>query len=79
MSVETTGFAGDPFHEGAGGHPMDSLRGGMNGPHTQMPDESTAQTNPRSAATDNVGQTWNATILAPTPAPTGDNDGMRAH
>lgn len=78
MTVEIIGFAGDPYHEGTS-HPMDGLRGGMNGPHTQLPDESTAQTNPRSAAADNVGPTWNTTVLAPTPAPTGDNDTARAH
>lgn len=72
------GFAGDPFHEGTS-HPMDSLVGGMNGPHTQMPMDSTSMDNPRSAAADNVGPTWNTSSLAPTPAPTGDNDGMRAH
>lgn len=78
MGMGYEGFAGDPFHEGAT-QPMDSLKGGMNGPHTQTPAESSAMTNPRSAAPNNIGQTWNSSSLAPTPAPTGDNDGARVH
>lgn len=71
------GFAGDPYHEGCA-KPMLSLRGGMDEPPTQMPRESEAMTNPRSAAADNVGQSWNSTSLAPTPAPTGNNDKVEA-
>jgi hypothetical protein len=72
------GFAGDPGHEG-GSQPMAGLKGGMQAPHTQMPMDSEAQTNPRSAAADNVAQTWNATSLAPSAGSTGSNDGQRAH
>lgn len=72
------GLTGDPFHEGSS-KPLEHLKGGMEAAPTQMPMDSVAMTNPRSAAPDNVQQTWNTTSLAPTPAPTGDNDRMRAH
>jgi hypothetical protein len=72
------GFAGDPFHEG-GSQPLAHLKGGMEGPNTQQPMTSEAMTNPRSAATDNVNQTWNATSLAPSAGSTGNNDKAEAH
>lgn len=72
------GFAGDPFHEG-GSQPQAHLKGGMEQPHTQMPMTSEAQTNPRSAGTDNVGQSWNSTSLGEHPAPTKSNDKNKAH
>lgn len=72
------GFAGDPFHEG-GSQPLDSLKGGMEQPHTQMPATSEAMTNPRSAGTDNVGQTWNSTSLGASAGTTGSNDKNKAH
>lgn len=78
MADMYTGFAGDPYHEGAS-QPLAHLKGGMEAAPTQTPMTSDAMTNPRSAATDNMGQTWNSTSLAPTPAPTGANDAMRAH
>lgn len=71
--MSDTGFTGDPFHEGTA-KPMLHLQGGMDGAPTQMPMTSEAMTNPRSAAPDNIGPTWNTTTLAPTPAPTPDND-----
>ena len=73
-----TGFSGDPFHEGTS-KPLMPLQGGMQEIHTQMPMDSEAMTNPRSASTDAVNQTWNTTVLAPTPAPTGNNDRHEAH
>lgn len=73
-----TGFSGDPFHEGTS-KPLMSLQGGMDLPPTQMPMDSEAMTNPRSAAPDNIQQTWNTTSLAPTPAPTPNNDKVEAH
>jgi hypothetical protein len=76
--MSDTGWTGDPYHEGAS-QPMAHLQGGMQEIHTQMPMDSEAMTNPRSAGTDNVQQTWNTTTLAPTPAPTGANDGAKAH
>jgi hypothetical protein len=76
--VSETGFAGDPFHEG-GSQPMAALKGGMEMPNTQMPMASEAQTNPRSASTDNVMQTWNTTVLAPSAGSTGNNDSAEAH
>lgn len=72
------GFAGDPFHEGTS-KPMASLKGGMEGPHTQAPMDSDAMTNPRSASTDTVAQTWNSTSLAPSAGSTGNNDKAEAH
>lgn len=72
-----TGFPGDPFHEGTS-KPMASLKGDMIGPHTQMPMESEAMTNPRSASVDNIQGRWNA-FEAPIPAPTGGNDKNAAH
>lgn len=78
MTDMTSGFAGDPFHEGVS-QPLAHLKGGMEPAPTQMPATSEAMTNPRSAGADNVGQSWNSTSLAPTPAPTGSNDAMRAH
>lgn len=73
-----TGFEGDPYHEGAS-QPMASLKGGMEEPHTQQPMGSEAMTNPRSAAPDNVAQTWNSTSLAPSAGSTGNNDKAAAH
>jgi hypothetical protein len=73
-----TGFTGDPFHEGTS-KPLMPLQGGMEGPHTQAPMDSTAMTNPRSASTDNVQQTWNTTALAPSAGTTSSNDGHKAH
>jgi len=71
-------LAGDPYHEG-GSQPLAGLKGGMDAPYTQMPMNSDAMTNPRSAATDNMGQSWNSTTLAPAPAATGNNDKAEAH
>lgn len=73
-----TGFSGDPYHEGAS-QPMAGLKGGMEMPNTQAPMDSDAMTNPRSASADNVQQTWNTTVNAPLPAPTGNNDKAEAH
>ncbi|MEW1547536.1 hypothetical protein [Streptomyces tsukubensis] len=70
------GFTGDPYHEGAS-QPLAGLKGDMAQPNTQQPMDSEAQTNPRSAATDNVAQTWNSTSLAPTPAGTGSSDSRK--
>ena len=56
------GFAGDPGHEG-GSQPMKSLQGGMAMPYTQSPMTSENQVNPRSAAPDNIGSTWNTTVI----------------
>ncbi|AXG81155.1 hypothetical protein [Streptomyces paludis] len=72
------GFAGDPFHEG-GSQPMAGLKGGMEQPHTQQPATSEAQTNPRSAGTDNVGQSWNSTSLGASAGTTGSNDKNKPH
>jgi hypothetical protein len=71
-------LSGDPFHEGSS-KPQQSLQGGMEMPHTQTPMTSEAQTNPRSAAGDNVGQSWNSTSLAPSAGSTGSNDKNKAH
>lgn len=73
-----TGFTGDPFHEGAS-QPLAHLKGGMEGAHTQMPNDSTAMTNPRSASQDAMVQTWNTTVLAPSAGTTGNNDRHEAH
>lgn len=73
-----TGFTGDPFHEGAS-QPLASLQGGMEGPHTQMPNDSTAMTNPRSASEDAVLQSWDSTVLAPSAGTFGNNDRHQAH
>lgn len=69
---------GDPFHEGSS-KPMQSMQGGMEMPNTQQPRDSDNQVNPRSAAADNIGQTWNSTSLASTPSPSGTNDKNKAH
>lgn len=76
--MSDTGWTGDPYHEGSS-QPMEHLQGGMQEIHTQMPMNSEAMTNPRSAAPDNVQQTWNTTSLGPTPAPTPNNDKAEAH
>ena len=76
--MSDTGFSGDPYHEGAS-QPMAGLKGGMDMPNTQMPMDSDAMTNPRSASTDNVNQTWNTTVLAPSAGSTGNNDKAEAH
>lgn len=73
-----TGFSGDPFHEG-GSQPLKPLKGGLVPPHTQQPMDSEAMTNPRSAGTDNVQQSWNTTSLAPSGGSTGNNDKAEAH
>lgn len=73
------GFAGDPYHEGSTSKPMKPLQGGMEGPHTQMPMDSTAQTNPRSASVDNVQQTWDTTTLAPSAGTTTSSDSRKPH
>ena len=72
------GLTGDPFHEGTS-KPLMPLQGGMEQIHTQMPMDSEAMTNPRSASTDNVNQTWNTTVLAPSAGTTGSNDRHEAH
>lgn len=51
------------FHAAA--KPQEGLKGGMFEPNVQPPRDSEAQTNPRSAAEDNVSQTWNSTSLRP--------------
>lgn len=51
------------FHSAA--RPQDSLKGGMEMPNIQAPQTSEAQTNPRSAGADNIGQTWDSTSLKP--------------
>ena len=53
----------DDFHSGS--KPQESLKGGMESPNVQAPMTSEAQTNPRSAAADNIGQTWDSTSLKP--------------
>lgn len=73
-----TGWVGDPYHEGSS-QPLAHLKGGMESAPTQMPMDSTAMDNPRSAGADNVQQTWNTTVLGQTPANTGNNDAARAH
>lgn len=76
--MSDTGWTGDPFHEGSS-QPMAHLQGGMQEIHTQTPMTSEAMTNPRSAAPDNIGQTWNTTSLGATPSPTPNNDRAEAH
>lgn len=76
--MSDTGFAGDPFHEG-GSQPMKGLKGGMEMPNIQAPMTSEAQTNPRTAGTDNVMQTWNTTSLGASAGSTGNNDSAAAH
>lgn len=72
------GFPGDPGHEGTS-KPMQSLQGSCGSAPTQQPMTSEAMTNPRSAAADNIGQTWDATVLGTIPAGTGNNDKAEAH
>lgn len=72
------GFIGDPFHEGSS-QPLAHLKGGMQEPPTQMPMTSEAMTNPRSAGTENIQQTWSSTSLGATPSPTPNNDKAEAH
>lgn len=73
-----TDFSGDPYHNNPA-RPLDHLKGSMTGPNTQQPMTSEAMTNPRSAAADNIGQTWNSTSLAPSAGGTGNNDKAEAH
>lgn len=72
------GWVGDPFHEGSS-QPMAHLKGGMQDPPTQMPMDSEAMTNPRSAGTDNVQQTWDSTVLGAPAGTFGNNDKAKAH
>lgn len=65
------------FHSGA--KPLESLQGGMEEPHTQAPQTSEAQTNPRSAGTDNVGQSWNSTSLKPGSTTLNPSNSNKAH
>ena len=65
------------FHTGA--KPQEELKGGMAEPNIQAPQNSESQTNPRSAAPDNIGQTWNSTSLKPVPAANPNNDRNMAH
>lgn len=67
----------DDFHSGA--KPMDSMQGGMFDPHTQTPMMSESMTNPRSAAPDNVGQSWASSSLESKPGMSGSNDRNKAH
>jgi hypothetical protein len=78
MTVSDTAWPGDPYHEGAS-QPLAHLQGGMQGPPTQMPMTSEAMTNPRSAAAENIQQSWNSTSLGATPPPTPNNDKNEAH
>ncbi|MFC8490729.1 hypothetical protein ACFUJU_07965 [Streptomyces sp. NPDC057235] len=66
----------DDFHSGA--KPQESLKGGMEAPHVQAPRTSEAQTNPRSAGTDNVGQSWASTSLKPI-SPANPANGIKTH
>lgn len=70
------GFPGDPGHEG-GSKPMEGLKGDMGPVFTQMPMDSTAETNPRSAAADNVGAKWDSTSLDHAHPTTGNNDARK--
>jgi hypothetical protein len=76
--MSDTGFAGDPYHEG-GSQPMDGLKGGMEQPNTQMPmqGENSGDTDGNTVTPQVAG--WHTTSLAHQPAPTGGNDGARAH
>jgi len=53
-------LTGDPGHEG-GSQPMKHLQGGMAGPHTQSPMDSSAMTGGRVGATDTapIDTHWN--------------------
>lgn len=75
--MSDTGLMGDPYHEGSS-QPLAHLKGGMETAPTQMPMGSEAMANPRSAATENVQQTWDTTVLGAIPAPTGNNDKAKA-
>lgn len=76
--MSDTGWVGDPYHEGSS-QPMAHLKGGMESAPTQMPMNSTAMDNPRSAGTDNVQQTWDTTSLGASAGVTGNNDKAEAH
>lgn len=68
----------DDFHSAA--KPQEHLQGGMEQPHTQMPMTSESKDDPRTAAVDNIGQSWQSTSLEPghtTLNPT--NDKNKAH
>lgn len=71
------GFSGDPFHEG-GSQPMASQKGGMIGPNTQMPrDSSNSGDTGGNTTTPNIAG-WNSTSLAPGHPTTGSNDSQKA-
>jgi hypothetical protein len=74
------GFAGDPFHEGSS-KPMEGLKGGMIGPHTQMPMQGTNAGKSQGGANDTAPNTgsWNSTSLQPGRPTTGSNDKNKAH
>lgn len=54
----------EQYHPGSV-RPMEGMQGGMEMPHTQPLLESVAETNPRSAATENMSGTWDGSSLAP--------------
>ncbi|MFC5799129.1 hypothetical protein [Streptomyces formicae] len=51
------------FH--TGDKPQEGLKGGHEAPNTQAPQTAEAMTNPRSAGTDNIGESWASTSLKP--------------
>lgn len=71
-------LTGDPFHEG-GSQPMDHLKGGMVGPNTQMPRESSnsGDTGGNTTTPDIAG--WNSTSLQSGRPTVGSNDKNKAH
>ena len=65
------------FHSGA--KPMESLQGGMEGPHTQQPmtSDNSGSTDGNTVTPDIAG--WASTSLAPSAGTTGSNDKNKAH
>lgn len=76
--MSDTGFSGDPYHEG-GSQPMDGLKGGSAGVHTQQPmTSSNSGDTGGNTITPNIAG-WNTTSLGDKPKGTGNNDRNEAH
>lgn len=64
-SVTPWPFPGDPGHEG-GSKPMNGLKGGMSGVHTQAPDDQSRNYDNQRGQSPSPWEGWEGTTLAKT-------------
>ncbi|MGV9850432.1 hypothetical protein ACWDWU_16930 [Streptomyces sp. NPDC003442] len=76
--MDTTGFSGDPFHEG-GNQPLAHLKGSSADVHTQQPMTSSNSGDSNGNTTAPNTGTWSSTSLGEKPRGTGNNDRNEAH